>query len=330
VHQISEGTPEPIGVGRPIKHAFIFEGHHEDLMFFLRYFFRRTLQNIRGNLLLNLGTISVIAISMLIFSAFSLIAFNLTSILKVWEDKIEIIAYLKRRPAPGDLDVLLKNVGLLHGVERVKYISSFEAMSFMETKLGSQRNLLEGVQPDVLPPSLEIQLAKEYRNSVRIKEVVSQLRQFSQIEEIQYGKEWVETFSGLLHVVRVTQWILGGLLIAAMTFIIANTVQLTISSRREEIGVMHLVGASPAFIQVPFYIEGLVQGLLGAQLAIVLLFLLYKLFFIYIPLPVKESLEKVPIAFMPPETIVWFLSGGMVLGFFGSLVASIKILKYSG
>jgi cell division transport system permease protein len=299
-------------------------------MFFLKYFFRRTLQNIRGNLLLNLGTISVIAISMLIFSAFSLIAFNLTSLLKAWEDKIEIIAYLKRRPASGDLEVLLKNVGLLHGVERVRYISSSEAMSFMETKLGSQRNLLEGVQPDVLPPSLEIQLAKEYRNSVRIKDVVSQLRQFSQVEEIQYGKEWVETFSGLLHVVRVTQWILGGLLIAAMTFIIANTVQLTISSRREEIEVMHLVGASPAFIQVPFYIEGLVQGLLGAELAIVLLFLLYKLFFTYIPLPVKESLEKVSIAFMPPETIVWFLSGGMVLGFFGSLVASIKILKYSG
>ncbi len=299
-------------------------------MFFLRYFMRRTLQNIRGNLLLNLGTISVIAISMLIFSAFSLITFNLTSLLKAWEDKIEIIAYLNRKPAAGDLELLLRDVRLLHGVERVRYISPSEAMAFMESKLGSQRNLLEGIQPDVLPPSLEIQLAKEYRNSTRIKEVVSQLKLFPPIEEIQYGKEWVETFSGLLHVVRVSQWILGGLLIAAMTFIIANTVQLTISSRREEIGVMHLVGASPAFIQVPFYIEGLIQGLLGAGSAIVLLYFLFKLFFIYIPLPVKESLQSVPIAFIPPETIVWILSGGMVLGFFGSLVASIKILKYSG
>lgn len=296
----------------------------------LRYFMMRTFQNMRGNLLLNLGTICMIAISMLIFSAFSLIAFNLTSFLKAWEDKIEIVAYLNKPPPASDLEALLKSVHLVHGIESVKYISSADAMSFMEAKLGTQKNLLNGIQSDVLPPSLEIQLTKGYRNYASIREVVSQLKEFPQIEEIQYGKEWVETFSVLVHVVRLTQWILGGLLIAAMTFIIANTLQLTITSRREEIEVMHLVGASPAFVQVPFYIEGLIQGFLGAGLAMLSLFLLYKVFFIYITPSVKEWLVRFPIAFIPPETMGWFLSGGMVLGFFGSFVASIKILKYSG
>jgi cell division transport system permease protein len=266
---------------------------------------------------------------MLIFSTFTLIAFNLTSFLKIWEDKIEIIAYLKKETPLKEVESLLKKARQLEGVDALKYVSPSDAMAFMEAKLGSQKNLLEGIQPGVLPPSFEIQLKKEYRNSTKIKEVVSRLKQFPQIEEIQYGQEWVETFSALVHILHVTQWILGGLLLAAMIFIISNTLQLTVSSRREEIEIMHLVGASPAFIQVPFYIEGLIQGLFGAGLAIFFLFLLHKGFFLYIPPSIQTWLAGIPILFLPPEAIERILLGGMVLGIFGSVVASMRFLRYS-
>jgi cell division transport system permease protein len=203
-------------------------------------------------------------------------------------------------------------------------------MAFMESKLGSQKNLLEGIQSDVLPPSFEIKLKQDYRNSTKIKEVVLQLKEFSPIEEVQYGQEWVETFSGLVHIVRLMQWILGGLLTAAMTFIIANTLQMTISSRREEIEIMHLVGARPAFIQIPFYIEGLIQGLLGAALAMVSLQFLYRVFLSYVTPSMAGWLRQFPVIFLSQETVAWFLLGGVVLGLFGSFVASLKILKYSG
>jgi cell division transport system permease protein len=299
-------------------------------MFLLRYFIVRAFQNMRGNLLPHLVTICIIAISMVIFSAFSLITFNLTSFLRIWEEKIQIIAYLKKATPSNEVEVLSKSIRGVSGIESVKYVSSSEAMAFMETKLGSQKNLLEGVQPDVLPPSFEIQLEAGYRNSPGIKDVAAQLKQFPQIEEVQYGQEWVDAFSVVVHIIRLTQWILGGLLTAAMTFIIANTLQLAISSRREEIEIMHLVGARSSFIQVPFYMEGLIQGVLGAALAMVFLFLLYKIFLMYVSPLVKAWLLSIPVSFLPPETIVWYLSGGMVLGFFGSFVASIKILKYSG
>jgi len=91
---------------------------------------------------------------------------------------------------------------------------------------------------------------------------------------------------------------------------------------------MQMVGASPAFIQVPLYIEGLLQGLLGAGLAILLLLLLYKAFFFYIPSSVKEWVTRIPILFLPVETIVSILLGGMALGFFGSFVASMRFMKY--
>ncbi len=297
-------------------------------MFFLQYVMRRAFQNMKGNLFPNLITIGIIVISMLIFSTFSLLAFNLTNFLKIWEDKIEILAYLKQGTPSSEVEPLLKKTRLLEGVEVVRYVSPFDAMTFMETKLGGQKNLLGGIQPTVLPPSFEIQLIKDYRNSTKIKEVVSQLKKIPQFEEIQYGQEWVETFSVLVHILRLTQWILGGLLLIAIVFITSNTLQLTISSRREEIEVMHWVGASPSFIRVPFYVEGLIQGLLGGVLAILFLFLLHQGFLFYIPPSMQAWLARIPVLFLPPETIVWISLGGMVLGFFGSIVASMRVLKY--
>jgi cell division transport system permease protein len=281
-----------------------------------------------GNLFPNLITIGIIAVSMLIFSTFTLLAFNLTNFLKIWEDKIEVIAYLKRGTPPSEMESLLERTRVLEGVEIVRYISPDDAMAFMETKLGGQKNLLQGIQPALLPPSFEIELKKDYRNPAKIEELVGQLRGMAHFEEIQYGQEWVDAFSALVRILRLTQWILGGLLLIAIVFITSNTLQLTISSRREEIEVMHWVGAGPGFIRVPFYVEGLFQGLLGGGLAILFLFLLYQGLFLRIPPSIQAWLAKVPVLFLPPETIAWILLGGMVLGFFGSFVASMRVLRY--
>jgi cell division protein FtsX len=130
------------------------------MSFFLQYVIRRTFQNMVGNLFPNFITISIIVISMLIFSTFTLIAFNLTNLLKIWEDKIEIIAYLKQGTSSREVEPLLNKTRLLEGVEVVRYVSPYDAMDFMATKLGKQKSLLEGIQPTVLPPSFEIQLKK--------------------------------------------------------------------------------------------------------------------------------------------------------------------------
>ncbi len=298
------------------------------MRFFFQYAIRRTFQNIKGNLFPNFITISIIVVSMLIFSAFTLIAFNLTNVLKIWEDKIEIIAYLKQGISSHEVEPLLNRTRLLEGVEVVRYVSPYDAMDFMATKLGRQKSLLQGIQPTILPPSFEIQLRKDYRNSTKIREVVRDLERIPQFEEIQYGQEWVESFSVLVHILRLTQWILGGLLLVGIVFIISNALQLSISSRREEIEVMHWVGAGPGFIRIPFYVEGLLQGLLGGGFAILFLFLLYRGLFLYIPPSMQAWMEKIPVLFLSPETIAWILLGGTVLGFFGSFVASMRVLRY--
>lgn len=298
------------------------------MRYFVWHVVRRAFLNIKGNLYPNFSTVGIIAISMLVFSSFTLIAFNLGSFIKIWEEKIEVMAYLKRGTSIQEVESLLENTRGIEGVESVRYISPSDALAFMESKLGGQKNLLEGIQPGILPPSFEIGLKKEYRNSVKIKEVVSRLKKFPQFEEIQFGQEWVDTFSALVHLLNLTQWILGGLLLIAMIFIISNTLQLTISARREEIEIMRIVGASPSFIHVPIYLEGLLQGLFGTGLAILFLYLLQEIMMLYLPSSIQVWTVRIPIHFLPPEIILQILLGGMLLGLFGSFIASMRFLRY--
>lgn len=297
---------------------------------FLRYVFTRPLKDMRRYLLANLTTIGIIVVTMLIFSIFSLIAFNLTSSLKIWESKLSIIAYLRKDSSLKEIEELLKRVRQFEWIEEVKYISPFDAMAFMEERLGNQKNLLEGIHPNIFPPSLEIQLKREYRDSKKINSVVSQLRELSKIEEVQYGQDLMDALSGAIRLIHLIQWILGGFILASMFFIISNTIKFIISSRRDEMEVMHLLGANPAFIQMPYYIEGAMQGFLGSAMAILLLFILFKIFYPYITPFFKGWIKGIQILFLPMESILLILVGGTILGLFGSFVGSLRFLKHRG
>ncbi|MGQ9776687.1 MAG: cell division protein FtsX, partial [Thermodesulfobacteriota bacterium] len=160
----------------------------------------------KGNLFPNLTTIGIIGISLLLASTFSLIALNFSYFMKLWEEKIALIAYLKRETPVEEVEPLLTRIRELEGVESLKYVSPFDAMVFLENRLGEQKNLLEGIQPKILPSSIEIELKKDYRNILRIKELILKIKKIPQIEEVQYGQEWVEIFSAVVHVLKMTQW----------------------------------------------------------------------------------------------------------------------------
>jgi len=227
-------------------------GEIRGMMFFLQYVIRRTFQNMMGNLFPNFITISIIVISMLIFSTFTLIAFNLTNLLKIWEDKIEIIAYLKQGTSSREVEPLLNKTRLLEGVELVRYVSPYDAMDFMAAKLGRQKSLLQGIQPALLPPSFEIQLKERVSNSTKIKRGGHSFGEDSSVRGNSIWPRVGRDISVLVHILRLTQWILGGLLLIGIVFITSNTLQLTISSRRKRLRSCTGWGQALALSESPF------------------------------------------------------------------------------
>jgi cell division transport system permease protein len=126
---------------------------------------------------------------------------------------------------------------------------------------------------------------------------------------------------------RWGQWILGGILFLAISFIISNTIRLTIYSRREEIEIMRLVGSTNGHIKVPFLIEGFFQGISGAALAVGLLFLLYQSFLLRSGPLVKAYFGPIVFSFLPWATIGGVITAGISLGVFGSSLSLARFLK---
>ena len=136
---------------------------------------------------------------------------------------------------------------------------------------------------------------------------------------MQYSKEWLKKLEGFLDVVRLIGFIIGGLLCLCVVFIVTNTIKLTLYSRKDEIEILKLVGATDWFVKSPFLLEGVIQGAIGGILAVLALFLGYLM------LPTKNisllGLTPLDFVFLPAGYLILILILGTVLGVIGSFIA---------
>jgi cell division transport system permease protein len=152
---------------------------------------------------------------------------------------------------------------------------------------------------------------------------VNRLKKIPEITEVQYGEEWVQRFTDFMNLVRFAGALVGGFLVLAVVFIVANTIKLTIFSRKDELELMGLVGATRLFIKAPFLIEGVFQGVLGVSLAILVLSGVYMVFLHNADIFFSFNPVASGLLFLPLPYLAALLLGGGALGFLGSL-ASLK------
>ena len=278
-------------------------------------------------MLVNGVTIGIIVFSLLVISIFLVVLVNLNRLLVHWEDKIHVISYLRDGLSSHEVEDLERHIYRLKEVKAIKYISKSDARLLYKRFFGNQQGILEGLDLNILPASFEIQLKKEFYRGRGVKEFAENLSQIKGITDIQYGGEWINRLSTIVHLLRWGQWIVGGILFLAISFIISNTIKLSIYSRKEEIEIMRLVGATDGYIKTPFLVEGVFQGVSGAILSLGLLFLLYQSFLLKSGPFVKASLGPVEFAFLPWSSIGGLISVGIFLGFLGSYLSLARFLK---
>lgn len=291
------------------------------------YFFRQAWQNLSQNPWINVITLGTITISFLILGLFMVIFLNAQGLMAEWGSRIRVTAYLTDSMSGERVRRLTEKVRGLEEVQEVQYRSKDEALKILEERLQGQRGMLKGLPRNPLPASLEIRLKPEYRNSLGVNRLVERLRGAKEIADLQFGSEWVERFSAFMVLLQVLGLGLGALLLLATIFVISNTIRLNIFARREEIEIMRLVGATGMFIRAPFYIEGILQGFLGAGLALAILFVFFQLFLAKIYEPLKYLLGNFPLDFLTSKQAVELALGGLTLGLLGTQVSVGRYLR---
>ena len=283
------------------------------------YYIKHALINIFANRLVHVISIGIISSSLLLFGAFVLLFLNLNNWVMEWGQSLSMSVYLKDaidQKTKARIESVLKN---LPGAELKDYISKERAMADLMKGLDTHSGLLDGLKENPLPASFEIVFKDVNIRQLNPREMKEEIEKIEGVDEVQYSEEWLERFEGLVYMMKVVGFIIGGFLCLAVLFITTNTIKLTIYSRRDEIEIFKLVGATDWFVKIPFLLEGALQGLFGGLIALAILFLLFSVF----------SLEKVhvisfsvlDIVFLPIEYLAIILSLGLVLGLVGSFIA---------
>jgi len=286
---------------------------------------RRAFRSLWENLYLNLVSCGVIAASVLMIGVFLMVMYNLNAITHSWASDVHVSAYF-RQDVPAERCFELKEqVAAMPGVESVRYVSEQEARAYLVAQVPETESVMAELGSGVLPASLEITLEPSKAREQGLQEMVAALA-LPELEEVDYGQQWVERFNSFLALLRLLGVILGGLIALAAVFLVANTIHLVVYSRRTELETMRLVGATDDTIMAPFLIEGLVQGVLGAGLGVIALVAVHRWVILRLQQALELTLAEDPLAYLPIDYTLSLLLVGALLGVLGAWSAVYRFL----
>ncbi len=241
----------------------------------LNILFRRAFSDIKHNLGTQTVTTLVVTLSLLIFVFFSFLYYNLERFVEHFSRELGIVIYLKKDISPERIPPLYDTLQKMEGVKSVSYVSPEEAYHRLETYLKDESIALDGVEPNFLPPSFELEIDRALFNLNKIKELSSTLATWPEVEKVQYGEEWLDRLEAFSHLIKMVVAVGGVLLLLSAVFVVASTIKLIVYARQEELEILRLVGATNSFIQGPFLIEAFLQGLIGSSLAVGIVYGMY-------------------------------------------------------
>ncbi len=243
----------------------------------MAYFVRTALHGLRASPLPSAIAAVTIGVTLMLVGAFGLLLWNMEDLLTGFGDELHVAAYLEDGLSAGDQQELRALIGSVEGVESVRLVSKDEALERFRSGVGRGAALLEGLGENPLPASLEIVLVPERRSQEGLAVVVESVEGLPGITDLASGQTWVEGYLRAVALVRGVGVGLGAILAVATLLIVGNTIRLAIFSRRDELEILSLVGASRGFVSTPFLLEGLIQGAAGGALALALLLGLFHL-----------------------------------------------------
>lgn len=286
----------------------------------LGYVFVRGLSGMRQSPVVQTVAVLTMSVCMLLVGALSLATVNAEAVVDGWGVDVPITVYLRDDAAQSDADAMVARLQSLQEVAGATHVSPATALERLHRGLGTDADVLDGVEARMLPASIEISLAPEASPGFA-EALASRLRELAFVEEVALLGEWSQALeSGLRSLRRVALGIF--ILVACACVAIAwSTIRLAVFARRSEVEILRLVGGTRRFVRAPFVIEGAIQGMLGAALALVILSLGFQVLAPHLERGLSLVFAAGALRFFSPLEIVGALGLGGALGYVGARIA---------
>lgn len=288
----------------------------------IRRHFRESFKTLGRNGWMTFASVSAVTVTLLLVGVFVAIMLNLNKVADDLEHDVEMKVYVELAADEASTTALEDQIRETPGVAEVIYSSRDQELEQMISDFGDDLKLYEQSNP--LREAFYVKAA----NPQQTAKVAQTIDEYPNTYEVVYGEGKVEKLFDFLNFGRTAGLVLILALLFTAMFLISNTIRITIVARKNEIGIMKLVGASNSFVRVPFVLEGIWMGILGSIIPILAVVFGYIEFYDY----AEPRLRGEMIQILPPVPFLYIVSGllffmGIFIGIWGSFMSVRKFLK---
>ena len=253
-------------------------------------------------------SVTTIAFSLFAFGLFGLVAINIQAALRAIENRVEIRAFLIDGAKETQVSELIAALQKVPEVADVGYVSPDSALQRARAELEEFRDVMEGA---MLPGSVELRLKPGARDPETMRQLSGRLETYPVVEDVRYGREWVEKLYRVRTVAGVAGLGLGLVFALVAVIIIGATIRMAILARTREIEIMRLVGATNAYVRLPYLIDGTLKGITGGLVALLIAYLANR--------AVAQSFMQTQ--FFTTNQMLLGVAAGAVIGLLGSWIS---------
>ena len=265
---------------------------------------------------------ATIALALFVLGAFLLVTTNLERLAAEWSRSAELSVYLTDDVTPAQRRAIETLLAPGEVIASRDYLSKTDALARFKQTFGDLASTLEGLGDNPLPASIEVRLQPGAGVVAAAESLSAKVRGMTGVADVRYDRQWLNRLLGAVAVIRGVGIALAAVLTFAAALTVANVVRLGLYARRDELEIMQLVGAPQVYIRGPFVMEGVLQGGIGALVALALLGIVFFALRARYLTPLASALSLASLNFLPVGLCLLVVTGGMVVGCVGGLVAA--------
>ena len=292
----------------------------------LGYLIGEGFSNVFKNKKSTIASIIIMCATMIIFGLFLIIGENVNHFVDNLKLQQGFQVFMKENATQEEMDQVKEDIRALDGISTIEFVSKEQGLNTMKEKLKDEKGVLDGFNVQKIKASYIVKVTDLERS----KKIQDEVEKIDNVVKITNSNETAMKLISIAKIIRIATGVILLLLIIISTFIISNTIKLTVHSRRKEISIMKYVGATNSFIRWPFIVEGIVIGIISSMISILIVGGTYNI----ITTKMAESdfvrvmgMNLVGLNEMLVSIIAVYLILGIGIGTVGSVVSMRKYLK---